>query len=62
MLELVVLLLHELDVRLVGLRVAFIHEHAAILLVPKSHDTAFVIYYIEELIDDFLVLDTDVGR
>lgn len=62
LLELIVLLLHEFDVRLVGLRVAFIHENATILLVAKSHDAALVIYYVEELVDDFLVLQIDAGR
>ena len=51
------LLLHEFYVRLVGLRVAFIHENAAVLLVPQSHDPAFVIYYVEEFVNNFLIFD-----
>ena len=56
------LLLHEFNVRLIGLRVAFIHENTAVLFVPKSHNTAFIIYYIEEFINDFLVFDLDILR
>ena len=60
--KLVVLLLHEFDVRLVGLGIAFIHENTAVLFVSKSHNTAFIIYYIEEFINDFLIFDLDVLR
>ena len=56
------LLLHEFTVRLAGLRVAFIHENTAVLFIPKSHNTAFIIYYIEEFINDFLVFDLDILR
>ena len=62
LLELIVLFLHEFDVRLVGLGVAFIHENATILLVAQSHDAALVIYYVEELVDDFLVLQINARR
>ena len=54
------LLLHEFDVRLVGLRVALVHENTAVLLVAKSHDAAIIIYYVEELVDDLLVLDGNI--
>ena len=42
--------------------VALIHQNATILLVAKSHDAAFVIYYVEELVDDFLILDIQTWR
>ena len=54
------LFLHEFNMRLVGLWVAFIHENATILLIAQSHDPALVVYYVEELVNDFLILDLDI--
>ena len=53
------LLLHKFYVRLIGLGVAFIHENAAVFLVAQSHDTTFIIYYVEEFVNNFLVFDLD---
>ena len=54
------LFLHNLNLWLVGLRVSFVHEHSAVLLVPQSHYTCFVVYYIEEFVYNLLILNLNI--
>ena len=56
------LLLHDLNLWLVGLRVSFIHEYSAVFLIPQSHYACFVVYHIEEFVDYLLILNLNILR
>ena len=60
LLRLALLLLQDLKLRLIGLRVALVHQYSAVLLVPQSHDASFVVYHIEEFVNNFLIFDLNI--
>ena len=56
------LFLNNLNLWLVGLGVPFVHEYSAVFLIPQSHYTCFVVYYIEEFVYNLLILNLNILR
>ena len=49
------LLLHYLNMGLICLRIALVHQYSTVLLVSQSHYTCFVVYYIEKFVYNLLI-------